>query len=111
MDNEKRQYPHTVLIGVLFDKKYKFEDIILIGESDSPIKTFALQHDEIMRLYEDFCDDNGNNRPVEYSESRSMFDDAICVIKYCDGYEHIYCFHPDDQNNARFEWINKKGEE
>lgn len=71
-------------------KKYEFEDILLLGIAETPESAYAIQHNEIMRLYEDFGGDD-DKPAIEYSESRSNYDESICVIKYAAGYEHIYC--------------------
>ena len=79
------------IIAVSFDEKYEFEDILHLGIAHSKTEALSIQQDEIMRLYEDFTDENQNHVPIEYSEGRSQYDEPICVIKYAAGYEHIYC--------------------
>ena len=84
------------IIGVLFDEKYEFEDILLLGIAETPESAFAIQQKEIMRLYEDFGAEDDKSA-IEYSESRSNYDEPICVIKYAEGYEHIYCMFEEDK--------------
>jgi len=90
----KKKY-RAAIIGVLFDNKYQFEDILLLGFAYTPESAFAIQHNEIMRLYEDFGAED-DKPAIEYSESRSNYDKPICVIKYAEGYEHIYCMFKED---------------
>jgi len=89
----------AVVIGVFFDEEYKFEDILVHGTAHSKEEALALQQDEIMRLYEDSRDANGDGYPVTFSESRSAYDDVICVLKYKLGYEHLYCKFTDENGN------------
>lgn len=94
---EIRRHYRAAIIGVVFNEKYEFEDILFLGIADTPESAFAIQHNEIMRLYEDYGAEN-DKPAVEYSESRSNYDEPICVIKYAEGYEHIYCmFEEDDE--------------
>ena len=76
----------AVIVGVMFDEKYDFE---------------------IARLYEDFGDDE--HKVVEYSQSRSQYDELIQVIKYASGYEHIYCMFPYGTPDERRERREKDG--
>ncbi len=92
----------SVIVGVMFDENYQFEDIFVHGVAHSPTEAFAIEQEEIMRLYEDFGEE-----PVVYSESRSAYDYAISVIKYSGGYEHIYCMFP----NGTPEEIRKRRKE
>lgn len=86
---EIRKPYRAAIIGVLFDEKYEFVDILFLGIAETRESAVAIQCNEIMRLYEDF---GGDDKPaIEYSESRSNYDEPICVIKYAAGYEHIYC--------------------
>lgn len=80
----------AVIIGVMFNEKYDFEDILVHGIAHSKEEAFAIQQEEIMRLYEDYNNDDTDYK-LEYSESRSEYDEPICVIKYRQGYEHLYC--------------------
>lgn len=92
---EVRKHYRAAIIGVLFNEKYEFEDILLLGIAETPESAFAIQHNEIMRLYEDF---GGDDKPaIEYSEGRSNYDKPICVIKYAEGYEHLYCMFEEDE--------------
>ena len=87
---EVRKHYRAAIIGVLFNEKYEFEDILFHGIAETQESTFAIMHNEIMRLYEDF--DGDDDKPaIEYSESRSNYDEPISVIKYAAGYEHLYC--------------------
>ena len=79
----------AVIVGVMFDNKYEFEDILVHGIATSPTESFAIEHQEIMRLYEDF-----GEKPLTFSESRSEYDEPIVVVQYSEGYEHIYCYYP-----------------
>lgn len=94
--NEVRKNYKAALIGVVFDEQYQFEDILFLGISESPEQSFAIQQKEIMRLYEDFSEDDGK-KPITYEESRSNYDEPISVIKYAAGYEHIYCMFRDEE--------------
>lgn len=93
--SETRKNYKAAIIGVLFDEKYEFEDILLLGISESPEQSFAIQQKEIMRLYEDFSENDGK-KPITYEESRSSYDEPISVIKYAGGYEHIYCMFKEE---------------
>lgn len=99
----------SVIVGVMFDEKYQFEDIFVHGVAHSPDEAFAIDQREIMRLYEDFGEE-----PVVYSESRSTYDWPISVIKYSGGYEHLYCIFPngtpEDIRKRREEKQNGKGQ-
>ena len=81
----------AVIIGVMFDERYDFEDIFMHGIAHSKEESFAIQQEEMMRLYEDYADENDDKYRVEYSEDRSVYDNPICVFKYKLGYEHMYC--------------------
>lgn len=94
--SETRKHYKAAIIGVMFDQDYHFEDILLLGISESAEKSFAIQQKELMRLYEDFG--NEEKPAIEYSESRSNYDEPICVIKYAAGYEHIYCMFEEDED-------------
>ena len=91
---ENKDY-EAVVVGVMFDRDYKFEDIFVHGVAHSPKEALAIMAEEIMRLYEDFEEDEENYK-VEYSESRSEYDRQINVFKYASGYEHLYCIFPND---------------
>lgn len=92
---EVRKHYRAAIIGVLFNEKYEFEDILFYGIAETPESAYAIQHKEIMRLYEDF---GGDDKPaIKYSESRSNYDEPICVIKYAEGYEHLYCMFEEDE--------------
>ena len=93
---EVRNHYRAAIIGVLFNEKYEFEDILLLGIAETPESAFAIQQKEIMRLYEDFGAEDDKSA-IEYSESRSNYDEPICVIKYAEGYEHIYCMFKEDE--------------
>lgn len=67
----------------------------------------AIEAKEIARLYEDFEDDE--HKVVEYSQSRSQYDELIQVIKYARGYEHIYCMFPYGTPDERRERREKDG--
>ena len=79
----------AVIVGVMFNNKYEFEDILVHGIATSPTESFAIVCKEIMRLYEDF-----GEKPLTFSESRSEYDEQIDVVQYSEGYEHIYCYYP-----------------
>lgn len=93
---EVRKKYRAAIIGVLFNEKYEFEDILFLGIAETPESAFAIQQKEIMRLYEDFGKEH-DKPAVEYSESRSNYDEPICVIKYAEGYEHIYCMFKEEE--------------
>lgn len=93
-----QQY-HAVIIGVLFDEEYNFEDILVHGIAHSKKEAFAIQQEEMMRLYEDYRDENGEGYPVKFTESRSTYDDVICILQYKHGYEHLYCKFTDENGN------------
>lgn len=95
--SENRKNYKAAIIGVMFDEKYNFEDILLLGISKSPEQSFAIQQEEIMRLYEDFSEEDGK-KPITYEETRSNYDEPICVIKYAAGYEHIYCMFKEEED-------------
>lgn len=98
----------SVIVGVMFDEQCQFEDVFVHGVAHSPTEAFAIQQREIMRLYEDF-----GEIPLTYSESRSQYDEAISVVKYSSGYEHLYCFFPngtpEEIRNRREKEENGKG--
>lgn len=96
----------AVIVGVMFDEKYDFEDILVHGVAHSPAEAFAINAKEIARLYEDF----GNDEHLEYSESRSQYDEPITVIKYASGYEHIYCMFPYGTPDERRKRREKDGD-
>lgn len=96
--SETRKSYKAAIIGVMFDEKYEFEDILLLGIAESPEQSFAIQQREIMRLYEDFSESDGEKKPITYKESRSNYDEPISVIKYAAGYEHIYCMFKEDDD-------------
>ena len=93
---EIRKHYRAAIIGVLFNEKYEFEDILFLGIAETPESAFAIQHNEIMRLYEDFGAED-DKPAIEYSESRGNYDKPICVIKYAEGYEHLYCMFKEDE--------------
>lgn len=96
---ERRKHYKAAIIGVMFNEKYEFEDILLLGISDNPQKSFAIQQREIMRLYEDYGE--SDEKPhLEYYEGRSSYDEPISIIKYELGYEHIYCLFEEEENDS-----------
>lgn len=70
MSNDK-----SSIICVVFDEKYEFEDILLIGIVDSPEKARALLMNDIWRVMEDF----GSSK-CEIEESRSEYDEQITIV-------------------------------
>jgi hypothetical protein len=100
-----RKHYKASIIAVCFDEDYKYEDILLLGISSSPMETFAIQQQEIARLYEYYGveDELKEKPPIEYSEGRSAYDEPICVIKYASGYEHIYCLFEEDKEEDIYE--------
>ena len=100
----------AVIVGVMFDEKYDFEDIFVHGVAHSPDEAFAIAAREIARLYEDFGEPaDGEHKVIEYSQSRSQYDEPIHVIKYASGYEHIYCMFPYGTPDERRERREKDG--
>ena len=79
----------AVIVGVMFDEKYEFEDIFVHGVAKDATEAFAITQKEVMRLYEDF-----GEHPLTYTQDRSQYDEPIQVVQYSGGYEHIYCYFP-----------------
>lgn len=93
----------AVIVGVMFDEKYEFEDVFVHGVASNPTEAFAITQQEIMRLYEDF-----GEHPLTYTQARSAYDEPIQVVQYSGGYEHIYCYFPKGKpQNAQKDEVSK----
>ena len=93
-------YKASVMCAV-FDDKYRFIDVILIGIADNEDKAKALQMDDIWRVMEDF----GSGK-CEIETTRSEYDEPITVVHTHeagnDGYTkhwHYYCLFDDSVEN------------
>lgn len=63
------------IICVVFNEKYEFEDILLIGIADNSEKARVLLMSDIFRVMEDF-----GSCKCEIEESRSEYDEPITVV-------------------------------
>lgn len=81
------------IICIVFNEKYEFEDVLLIGMADNKNKARALLMDDIWRVMENF----GSSK-CELEESRSEYDEPITVVHTHDAdndghtmHWHYYC--------------------
>ena len=104
MGNDK-----ACLICVVFNDKYDFDDILLIGVTDK-LMVKSLLMDDILRLLEDFGD---NKCEIEYG--RSEYDEAVIIVhtKQEDNEKltmhwHYYCLFDKKEDNEENEHADKR---
>ena len=81
----------AIIICVVFNEKYEFNDILLIGQTDNKDKAKALLFDDIRRVMGDY----GPSK-CELEESRTEHDEPIMIVHTHDAegftmHWHYYC--------------------
>lgn len=77
----------AVIVCVIFDEKYDFESVSLLGISHSYSETLYLMHNDILRLMEDFDEPH----KIELETSRDLYEEPITIAHHKHGHAHYYC--------------------
>ncbi len=90
MDRENKcdikEYEASVICTV-FDGKYGFEDVLLIGIAHSPVEARSLVFDDILRVMQDFGDGK-----CEIENGVSEYDEPITIVR------------THDKNGSEYTW-------
>ena len=91
----KVKFYEAVIEAVFFDKDYSFEDVMLLGISNSFEQTENLINGDIVRLAQDY-----EPHRIDLSESTSQYGEPIQVVKYAEGYAHYYCIFTEKSKSS-----------
>jgi len=91
------------IVCVVFNEKYEFEDVLLIGIATNKDKAKSLLMDDIWRVMNDF----GSSK-CEIEESRSEYDTPITIVHTHDAsndgltmHWHYYCLFDDAESEDK----------